>query len=62
MIDVELEIFAILSDEDMALLQKHEVAPHEAVARRAYEIWQRRGGAPGRDLDDWLQAERELLA
>jgi hypothetical protein len=32
----------------------------EAVARRAYEIHLRRGGAPGRELEDWLQAEEEL--
>jgi hypothetical protein len=27
---------------------------------RAYEIYIERGGQPGHDLDDWLQAEREL--
>jgi hypothetical protein len=32
----------------------------DAVARRAYEIYQRRGGDHGADLDDWLRAEREL--
>ena len=32
------------------------------VARRAYEIYEARGGAPGAALDDWLQAERELNA
>jgi hypothetical protein len=32
----------------------------DAVARRAYEIYQRRGGNHGADLDDWLEAEREL--
>ncbi len=31
-----------------------------AVARRAYELFQERGCEPGRDLDDWLRAEREL--
>ena len=30
------------------------------VARRAYEIYERRGGSHGRDFDDWLEAEREL--
>ena len=29
--------------------------------RRAFEFYERRGGAPGSDLDDWLRAERELL-
>ena len=30
------------------------------IRRRAYEIYLERGKQPGRDLDDWLQAEREL--
>lgn len=32
----------------------------DAVARRAYEIFQNRGGNHGADLDDWLEAERQL--
>lgn len=34
----------------------------EAVSLRAYEIYQSRGGANGCDMDDWLQAENEVLA
>jgi hypothetical protein len=34
----------------------------ERIAQRAYEIAQRRGFAPGHELDDWLQAEREIEA
>jgi hypothetical protein len=30
------------------------------VAQRAYERFQMRGGEPGRDLEDWFEAEREL--
>lgn len=33
----------------------------DEIAQRAYEIFLARGGEPGRDLDDWLQAESELL-
>ena len=33
----------------------------EAIALRAYELFLARGAQPGRDLDDWLQAELELL-
>jgi hypothetical protein len=29
------------------------------IRRRAYEICLERGGQPGRELDDWLKAERE---
>ena len=32
----------------------------EQIAARAYEIYQERGGTDGSDLEDWLQAEREL--
>ena len=32
---------------------------HE-IRRRAFEIYLERGSEPGRDLEDWLQAEREL--
>ena len=32
----------------------------EKIRRRAYEIYLERGEQPGRDLDDWLQAEGEL--
>ena len=31
-----------------------------AVAHRAYEIYESRGRIDGYDVDDWLQAEREL--
>ena len=33
----------------------------ETIARRAYEIYQSRGGYDGADLDDWLEAERQLM-
>lgn len=39
----------------------HSPTP-EQIRQRAYEIHKARGGAPGRELDDWLQAEREFLA
>lgn len=32
----------------------------EEIRRRAYEIYLEGGEQPGRDLDDWLLAEREL--
>jgi hypothetical protein len=30
------------------------------IACRAYEIYLQRGGEHGHDVDDWVQAEREL--
>ena len=32
----------------------------EEIRLRAYEIHLERGGFPGNELDDWLQADREL--
>jgi hypothetical protein len=32
-----------------------------AIAERAYFKAEQRGFTPGRELDDWLAAERELL-
>ena len=33
----------------------------ESIERRAFELFQARGGVNGSDLDDWLRAEAELL-
>ena len=30
------------------------------IARRAYDLYVARGCEPGRDVEDWLQAERDL--
>ena len=34
----------------------------QEIRERAYEIYLQRGGQPGYQLQDWLQAERELAA
>jgi len=34
----------------------------EAIAKRAYELFLQRGSIPGFELDDWLQAEAELVS
>lgn len=31
------------------------------IAKRAYQLFIERGGQHGRDMDDWLSAQRELL-
>jgi hypothetical protein len=36
------------------------VVDPEVIARRAYDLFQERGRQPGRELEDWLRAEREL--
>ena len=37
-------------------------AREEDIRRRAYEIFLERGELPCREVDDWLQAERELAS
>jgi Protein of unknown function (DUF2934) len=32
----------------------------ESIRRRAYELFLERGQVSGQELDDWLQAEREI--
>ncbi len=34
---------------------------HEEIAQRAHEIAEARGGEPGHEVEDWLQAEKELV-
>ena len=36
------------------------LASLETIRERAFEIYESRGRESGHDLDDWLQAEREL--
>jgi hypothetical protein len=33
----------------------------EQVRRRAYELYEQRGREDGHELDDWLQAESEVV-
>ena len=42
----------LLSDEEVRAL----------ISTRAYERYQGRGCEPGQDVEDWLQAESEILA
>jgi Protein of unknown function (DUF2934) len=32
------------------------------IRERAYELYLERGGTPGRENEDWLRAEREVMA
>ena len=40
--------------------ERVELAARDAIALRAYALFEERGREPGRDVDDWLRAEREL--
>ena len=45
---------------DMRNPSRPDAVTDSDVARRAYELYEQRGGEHGRDLDDWLLAENEL--
>ena len=38
-----------------------KLPPEEVIRLRAYEIYEQRGRGEGHELDDWLEAEREVL-
>jgi hypothetical protein len=42
-----------------AATSSHESMP-ELIRRRAYEIFEARGGQSGDGVEDWLQAERDI--
>ncbi len=47
----------------ITLVKSAEPAPlsiEQAIRCRAYELFEERGYTHGRDLDDWLTAEKEL--
>jgi hypothetical protein len=43
-------------------IEMKDLPLEERIRQRAHEIYLRRGGQDGTDMDDWLQAEQELLA
>jgi hypothetical protein len=40
--------------------QTESLLREERIRRRAYELYVKRGKVPGRETDDWLQAEDEI--
>ena len=48
--------------EEIVMSERDQTKPaEEEIQRRAYEIYEARGREDGKELDDWLAAERELL-
>jgi hypothetical protein len=44
------------------LADGEDLPNHQAIAERAYAIYESRNWQHGHDLDDWLRAESELMA
>jgi Protein of unknown function (DUF2934) len=47
---------------NLVIAEHHRVITKDDVARRAYELFLARGQAQGHDVEDWLEAERQLEA
>jgi hypothetical protein len=53
---------AARQQEPATLIENNKPNPEDRIRKRAQEIQQAHGAVPGRDLDNWLQAEREIKA
>lgn len=38
------------------------IVTHEMIAAKAYNLWEQNGYAPGMEMQNWLQAKKELGA
>lgn len=45
-----------------ATTEQKTILEHDEIAALAQQIWQTEGCKPGRDRENWLKAERQLLA
>ena len=49
-------------DQRSIAAEDHPVITKDDVAQRAYELFLARGRVDGHDVEDWLEAERQLVA
>jgi hypothetical protein len=56
------DISAKVTGEELVIADTEDIErPSQGeIARLAYDFYETRGRTDGRDLDDWLSAEREL--
>jgi hypothetical protein len=52
---------AMTARKDTEAEMTHLRPTHTEISARAYQIYLERGCQPGHDMDDWLQAEYELM-
>lgn len=43
-------------------IEPTEADIQETIRSRAYQLFEERGGEPGHDVEDWLEAEAEVLS
>ena len=52
----------IPEDQPSVAAENHRAITKDDVAQRAYELFLARGRVDGHDVEDWLEAERQLDA
>jgi H+-transporting ATPase len=57
---VKLFAYRVFDPTDVPLLERKKTDISAQIAKRAYELYERRGRRDGRADQDWLQAEREI--
>ena len=57
---VKLLAYRVFDPTEAPLLIMKKSDESAQIAKRAYELYERRGRRGGRDVQDWLQAEREI--
>jgi hypothetical protein len=53
-------LLVVPTTKEVAMIESKEVSK-ENIARRAYELYTQRGCGPGKDVEDWVNAEKELV-
>ena len=53
---------ALIEPASAPMMSAAPMPSHEAIAQRAFELYQARGAIGGDEMSDWLRAETELRA
>jgi Protein of unknown function (DUF2934) len=51
----------MFATKEVDMIESKEVS-REVIAHRAYELYVERGSEAGKDVEDWVRAEKELAA
>jgi hypothetical protein len=47
--------------KEVAMIERKELSRGD-ITHRAYELYTQRGCEPGKDIEDWVRAEKELAS
>jgi hypothetical protein len=51
----------IPATKEVAMIER-KAPSKDNIAHRAYELYTQRGCEPGKDIEDWVRAEKELAS